>query len=243
MKYLAITATHGRHQCLERAVGLFLNNSYEDKTLLIHNNSPVPQKLDRHYSNIILVNYSERAFNQPYKSLGDIYNHTLILMEQMGLHPDVVSHWDDDDMYLTNHIEEGVKGYTRALEEGKLAYKPKYSFYRHHGGIVLMNNTLEPSIFVSYDHLYGYGYSDETTAQHLKWVNPLVYEKKILVDEHGPATLIYNWGPDVPTFKTSGDPNNPHNFSNYRNFSVDNGDRVITPLSPEELQPYYNVSD
>ncbi len=240
-KYLGICSTHGRHDCLERAVGMFLNNTYENKYLLIFNNSKTEQKLDKYYENIFLINQSENMDGKPYTSLGDIYNCALNAIRAVNISPDVISHWDDDDMYLPSHIEEGIKGWEEAKKEGKEAYKPRKSYFRHHGGISPMENTLEPSIFVSFDWVNKYGYSDTTTAQHLQWVDPLVYGDKILVKDDGVSTLIYNWGPDVPTFKTSGDPNNPKNFSNYRAFSSSEGDEIITPLSPSELEKYYNI--
>lgn len=242
-KYLGICATHGRHECLERAVGMFLNNNYENKYLIIFNNSPTPQRMDKEYDSIFLINQSLNSLGDAFTSLGDIYNSILYKIEELNIYPDVISHWDDDDMYTSSHISEGVKGWQEALLEGKEAYKPAFSYFRHGGGIAPMQNTLEPSIFVSYSHIKKYRYSDETTAQHLQWVNPLVYEGKILVKPEGEKTLIYNWGPDVPTFKTSGDPYNPHNFDNYRNFSKSEGDGVITPYTKEEIASFFNFLD
>lgn len=239
-KYLGICATHGRHECLERAVGMFLNNDYENKHLLIFNNSTTKQKLNKEYENIILINQSVNTWGDKFTSLGDIYNTILNTISELGIQPDVVSMWDDDDMYLPNHISEGVKGWSEAHSLGKEAYKPKQSYYRHAGGVESMENTLEPSIFVSYEHMNKYGFSDETTAQHLAWVNPLVYEGKILVKSDGIKTLIYNWGPDVPTFKTSGDPHNPNNFNNFRSFSQSEGNGTIHPYTKQQLERYFN---
>ena len=123
------------------------------------------------------------------------------------------------------------------------AYKPAQSYYRHPGGIQLMSNTLEPSIFTSAKHIKEKGYSTTTTDQHLQWVNPLVYEAKISVEEDGKPTLIYNWGDtDIPTFKTSGNAGHPNNFKNYRDFSRDHGDQVLIPWSKENVQKYYNLT-
>lgn len=239
-KYLAICCTHGRHECLERCVGMFLNNTYENKYLLIFNNSEYKQELDKEYDNIFLVNQSRNLWGDKFTSLGDIYNTALSVVDQLKINPEVVSHMDDDDMYTPQHIEEGVRGWLEAKSLGREAYKPRQSYYRHAGGVEPMENTLEPSIFLTYAHLQKYGYSDETTAQHLQWLNPLVYESGILVKEDGVKTLIYNWGPDVPTFKTSGDPHNPHNFNNYRSFSKSEGDGIITPYTKAQLKDYFN---
>jgi hypothetical protein len=69
-----------------------------------------------------------------------------------------------------------------------------------------------------------------------------VYGGRIYVDDNGISTLIYNWGDtDVPTFKTSGNAGDPRNFDNYRTFSKDHGDKVLTPWTRKQLEPYYNL--
>lgn len=258
MKVTAICATAGRHTLLERSVGLFLQQVQEEIgegdyrvmprfELLIYNNSPIELELDpkisgemKGYTGIRLINnHLSQATGEPYQTLGAIYRDAF--WEVSG-ETDVIIHWDDDDLFLPNHLMEGLKGLERARSHGKIAYKPAKSYYRHPGGVELMANTLEPSIFVPEEHILKHGYSDTTSDQHLQWVNPLVYESRIFVDDNGPATLIYNWGDvHIPTFKTSGDPNNPSNFDNYRNHSKDHGDRVITPWTREQLQPYYDL--
>lgn len=189
---------------------------------------------------VILVNQCiDTKTRERYKTLGAIYNDALKYVPE---DTDVIVHWDDDDIFLPNHISEGVKGLEKAIEAGKKAYKPAKSWYRHPNGIELMSNTLEPSIFVLADHLKKYKYGLSTTDQHLTWVDPLVYSNEILVDEGGVPTLIYNWGDvGIPTFKTSGNATHPQNFQNYRNFSQDHGDRILTPWSSDRVEEYYNL--
>lgn len=247
MKVCAIMATCGRHKLAERSLRFFLDQDYTDKhVLLIYNNSNVEQttfvaknEVDP-YKDIILINnnISSRT-GQPYQNLGDIYTDALTHVPE---DTDVIIHWDDDDIFLPNHISEGVEGLICAQLIQKKAYKPAKSYYRHPGGIQLMSNTLEPSIFTEADHIRKYGYSTTTTDQHLQWVNPLVYGNMILVDDNGKSTLIYNWGDtDIPTFKTSGNAGHPNNFKNYRDFSRDHGDQVLIPWSKENVQKYYDL--
>lgn len=242
MNVFCIMCTCGRHTLAERALGMFLQQDYQgEHNLLIYNNSPEDitcnpgeWPMNKH---IFLENNSiDKETGERYSNLGAIYRDAFAYVPEDA---DVIVHFDDDDLYLRNHISEGVKG----LERGqKTAYKPAKSYYRHPGGIQLMSNTLEPSIFVKASHIRQHGYSLTTTDQHLQWVNPLVYGGNIFVDENGPASLIYNWGDtDIPTFKTSGDAGSPQNFDNYRRFSQDHGDRVLTPWTLEQLQPYYNL--
>ena len=91
------------------------------------------------------------------------------------------------------------------------------------------------------EHVKKHGFSLETTAQHLKWVNPLVYENQIFVDSNGKPTYICDWSQEIPTFKTSGNPSNPENFNNYADWSKDIGDGIITPCSDSWAKHYYKI--
>lgn len=273
MTVTAIMATCGRHHLAERSLRFFLDQLHDpDKEtkdifyLLIYNNSDVELEInpsllegDYGYKGVKLVDqHISTRTGESYNNLGDIYNDAL---KHIPDDTDIVVHWDDDDIFLPNHLYEGVRGMRKAkslefnvllhnqttkeekmVEVNYKAYKPSKSYYRHPRGIELMSNTLEPSIFVDFSHLLEYGYSHSTTDQHLQWVNPLVYGKNIFVDDNGKPTLIYNWGDtDIPTFKTSGNAGHPNNFSNYRNFSKDHGDRILTPWPKAEVQKYYDL--
>lgn len=248
MHVLCVCATCGRHSLLERSLRLFLEQDYlGEHTLLIYNNSEVPQKLaplelpdNKH---VILINNNiDSITGAQYTSLGAIYNDVIknVNPEQY----EYMTHWDDDDLFLPSHIREGEKGlsWSHFRSDGiYVAYKPKYSFYRAKEGIVLTENTLEPSIFVETQEVKRYGYSLTTTEQHLQWVEPIKEAHSLFVDPVGIPTLIYNWGDtELFTFKTSGDFHNPKNFNNYRTHSVDHGDQVITPWEKEQVQPYFN---
>lgn len=234
MKVCVITATKGRHSCLERSVKCFLDQTYTNSVQLIYNNHCDFQRLNNNLPKdrfVLVNNCLSKKTNKPYTTLGEIYNDAITYVPEDC---DVISFWDDDDLFLPLHIEEGVRGLERG---GKLAYKPKKSYYSHSGVISLMENTMEPSIFVKKEHILKHGFSEETSAQHLKWVDALIRENQIYVDENGMPTLIYMWGDYIPVFKTSGDPNNPNNFKNYENFSKDIGDGIITPVQSSPIPP------
>lgn len=247
MKTIAICATCGRHRCVERTLAFFLDQDYSgDHMLLIYNNSDIEQSLPdltlpKNKKVLLVNNHINLRTSEPYTNLGDIYTDTLSFIPDEY---DVLTFMDDDDIFLPNHITQGVIGLYRAYTnsfDGKkyIAYKPAKSYYRDIRGISLMSNTLEPSIFVETKHVREYGFSPLTTEQHLRWVNPLVTKQQIFVDEEGTPTLIYNWGDTFHTFKTSGDFHNPNNFSNYRSASKDHGDRIITP--DPEASKYYEL--
>lgn len=236
MKVCVITATAGRHQCIERSIRFFLDQDYEDGYQLIFNNSPYTQRLNKNVpaDKVVLVNqWWNSETNQAYKNLGEIYRDAI---KHILPGTDVISMFDDDDIFLPNHISEGVKGLQRC---GKTAYKPEYSYYKDRGRFVKLINTFEPSIFVKAEHILKYGFSDMTTAQHLQWVDPLIQQNEICSDPDGPSTLVYDWSQEIGTFKTSGNAQNPENFNNYRKASVDHGDGIITPWSKQSVEKYY----
>ena len=236
MKVCLLTATKNRHQQLERVVRFVLNQTSGDWVHLIYNNSCKPLKLDRELENgkfILVNNCISSSSGGTYKTLGEIYNDAI---KHVPEDCDVINFMDDDDIFFPDHVEEGLKGLERG---GKTAYKPQKSWYRYLTELSLAENTLEPSIFVKIDHIKKFGFSNETTAQHLQWVNPLVYGNDIFVDPKGKPTYLCDWSQEISTFKTSGDPNNPHNFSNYEAWSRDEGDGIITPCSESWAEHYY----
>lgn len=237
MKVCFLTCTSGRHTLLERVVRCFIEQDYENKVMLIFNNSEVEQQLDESLQdkNIILVNqHIDSQTGQPYANLGAIYNDAL---RHVPDDVDIVNCADDDDCYLPNHLSEGVKGFTMVAAKGQLAYKPKFSYYRHPNGIQKMCNVFEPSIFVCVKHIKKHGCHNNTENQHHKWLDAV--GSNMTMDENGKSTLIYDWRNPVPCFKTSGNPSSPTNFSNYRNFSKDHGDGIISPCDKKIVDSIY----
>lgn len=239
LKVCLITATKNRHKQLERVVRFALDQTYDNYVHLIYNNSSSSQRLNTNLPKdkfILINNHISLKDKRPYLNLGEIYNDVI---KFIPTDVDLVSFMDDDDIYLTNHIEEGVKGY---LKGGKKAYKPQKSYFKQSGGrLDLVENTLEPSIFVEAKHIIDYGFGDESVAHHHKWLTPLVRDGQIFVDPDGEPTYVCDWSQEIGTFKTSGDPYNPQNFNNYARTSKDIGDGIITPCSPSWGEHYRRI--
>ena len=239
MKVCLITATKNRHKQLERLVRFVLEQTYENYVHLIYNNAPQQQRLNTNLPAnkfILINNHTHLKERRAYRTLGEIYNDAIRFIPE---DVDIVNFMDDDDIFLPNHVEEGVKGY---IKGGKKAYKPQRSYYKQTGNrLTLVENTLEPSIFVDAKHIKEHGFGDESVAQHHKWLNPLVYDKQIFVDPEGVPTYICDWSQEIPTFKTSGNPHNPENFNNYASYSQDIGDGIITPVSKSWAEHYYRL--
>lgn len=234
-----ITATKDRHRQLERVVRFFLNQTYDGKLVqLIYNNSLSSLRLDPILppNKFLLVNNHVSLKGGNYTNLGDIYNDILTFLPAEA---EVVTFMDDDDIYLPHHVDEGVNGLQRG---GLTAYKPLQSIFRTRKKSQLAENVLEPSIFVKAEHIRKYGFSPETTAQHLQWVRPLWEQKQIFADPKGKPTYICDWSQDISTYKTSGNPRHPENFNHYTLHSTDKGDGIITPASQTWAKRYYRYA-
>lgn len=232
LKVCAITATNGRHTCLERSVAMFLSQDYTNSIQLIYNNSCSYQRLNSNLTQdrfVLINNCLDYQTGKYYTTLGAIYRDAITHVPE---DVDIVCFFDDDDLFHPDHLSEGIKGLEKG---GKTAYKPQFSYFKSGKVTSLMENVLEPSIFVKKEHILKYGFKDSTVDQHMGWLQPLIDSGDIYLDPHGKSTLVYTWGDTIPVYKTSGDPHNPHNFSNYKNFSKDEGDGIITPLSKQKI--------
>lgn len=240
LKVAIITPTKNRHHCIERLVRFVMDQTYENYIHIIFNNSLREQRLNSNLSNkfLLINNPFSLQTKAPYLTLGDIYND---INQFIPEDVDLVTFMDDDDVFFPDHLEEGVKGY---LKGGKKAYKPKRSYYKHGKKVDLVENVLEPSIFVEASHVKEYGFGVETSAQHHKWLQPLIDKGEIFVDPEGKPTYICDWSQEIKTFKTSGDPNNPNNFKNYDSWSSQNNamdDGIITPVSKSWAEHYCKI--
>src|SRR5688572_28352130 len=113
MKVCLITATKNRHKQLERVVRFALNQTSQDWVHLIFNNAPEALRLNANLptDKFILINKSlSTKTNKPFATLGDIYNDILPFIPEDC---DVVNFMDDDDVFLPNHVEEGLNGLQR----------------------------------------------------------------------------------------------------------------------------------
>lgn len=235
MKTLALCCTHGRHSCLERVVRCFLDQDYYGKHVLFIFNSGPELKLA---SLDLPSNKNIFIYNSliDYPSVGAKFNHGLKVSLKLT-EASIVTHFDDDDIFLPNHISEGVRGLKIASEKDMLAYKPKRSFYRTKEGINLVENNLEPSIFVDSTYLLEKGYNNTSITFHQHWLDPLIEENKIDIAQDGQPTLIYNWAGEVYKMSGSGD-DGEENFKAHKTHSIDFGDSIVTPA--ESNKKYYD---
>lgn len=249
---LWLTCTHGRYKCLQRNLKCYLDQDYLGSSVMFICNSGSPLKLDEHielpmYKNIHVDNCGLLNF----QSVGEKYNHAIKMA--MKLYPDitVVTSADDDDIFLPGHLSAGVSGMYDAALQNKFAYKPQRSYFRHRNEtgdlqIALVENTLEPSIFVRESWLAQYGYQQVSIKYHQQWLDPLIDQGKILVDPKGKPTLVYNWGDNGGVdswniYKMSGaGADTQRNFNAHKASSLDMGSGILVPN--EDNAQYYDLS-
>lgn len=240
---IALCCTHGRYKCLQRSVRCFLDQDYKDCAAMVIYNSgdslelsfELMEELYCSKKKIIIFNVKSDSYN----SVGEKYTHALKAALDLFPNASIIYSHDDDDIYLPNHITEGVKGMQKALLQGKYAYKPKYSYYRSDKGIIRNENTYEPSIFVETRYLQQEGYAPVSIRYHQQWLDPLVVRNAILVDPDGISTFIYNWGDPWRTYKMSGTgDDSPMNMYAHKRNSIDMGNGILIPNQDNSY--YYN---
>src|SRR6188472_2538309 len=127
LKVCLLTCTKNRNKHIKRLVRFVLDQTYTDFVHLIYNNSPIELRLNANLPKdkfILVNNHLSLITKKPYTTLGEIYNDAIKFIPEDA---HLVTFTDDDDIYLENHVEEGVKGYLRG---GVKAYKPRRSYYK-----------------------------------------------------------------------------------------------------------------
>lgn len=245
MNICLITCFHGRHYHTERVLRCFLNQDYEGGiTLLLYNNCKIPQQLDdiklpknRHI--ILINNHIDLQTKQEYTNVGDIFRDAITFVPKEC---DVISFFDSDDIFLLNHVSEGVKGIKEAYKNRQLAYKPYFSYYLYGDNQVeKSHNNMEPSVFCNKNFIEKEGFFPLQASYHQKWLNKLHQENLIHVPKDGVSTFLYCWEKGHGNHKISGAGDGEDNFKAHREKEIESGDGVLTPAKQEIIQKYYNL--
>lgn len=236
---VAICGTKGRYTHLRKLIRCFLEQNYKGlHTLLIYNNGKNVYELSAldlppNKKIILINNYIYKATGESYTNVGQVF--TDALSELSVLSPDICTHMDDDDLFLPNHLTEGVIG---ILKGGKKGYKPEYSYFIDTNKMELQKNIMEPSVFICFDFLKNTGYDMDSAKYNWKWYYGLENSNNLFIDPEGVPTHIYDWSNRIPVWKISGDPNNIDNYNNHNLYSKDIRDEPLTPITIEELLAY-----
>jgi hypothetical protein len=147
---------------------------------------------------------------------------------------DIVTHFDDDDIFLPYFNRLGAEGFKKAKAEGYEAYKTYFSYFRDGAGMHIESNNFEPSIFVDYNWVKEHGYDSTNVTFHDAWYQPLVEEKKLFVDRVQRPLFIYDWHPELKVYKMSGGADTPENYRMSTQLAQDFIEGELSPLPSNE---------
>ena len=250
-KISAVMCTYKRFSCVERALNCFFMQSYNNKELIIYNtdvDSPyltdnnftvsmegyenIPMSLHLNYGVTIINSNIDLITKEPYTNVGAIRRDALKFATG-----DYVVTWDDDDIFLPHFMQQAVD---RMYDTGLPSFKPEKSFFYIGGNLKLVSNTLEASVVADINKVREYGYLLETGKEGLGWYTKMRDNRELVEhDNYYIPSYCFNWNDGAAMLaphKQSGDIDNPNNFENHKNASIDavNG-RRLTVYSIDEI--------
>jgi hypothetical protein len=234
-----VMTTYGRFEVVERSIACWLLQSYENKELIIFNTAPVPLVLgeDLLHRDIFVFNQQiDTQTSQYYDNVGAVRRDAANLA-----HGQYYICWDDDDLFLPWHIEQGVEYLLKHPE--KKAYMPMYSYFTQDGGktFSLERNSMEASCIVDINEIRKAGFANSNGAEHLTWRQGLRDTGEL--DEYNDVSpmesYMYIWGENIAPRKQSGHINDPNNFENHKLANTDFGDRPLGFYVHENLSDWF----
>lgn len=240
MKISSILCTYGRFHCVQRSIGMWLNQDFlGEKELIIFNTSEHPfvigDKLQG-MANVHSIHAPRKTDGTNYGSLGEVRNEALKYATG-----DLYSCWDDDDLFLPFHLSQS---YERYMQANCLAWKPKHSLFSNDGGktFKLAGNAMEASILADMAFVRKHKFStNQSGAEHVQggWLDKLK-KNEFVIEEIRPS-YAYVWGDGL--HKTSGSIDNPNNFENHKTASEDFGiGKALIPATEAELKERFKAA-
>jgi len=239
----AVMCTYGRFTCVERAMNCFLAQTYPNKRLIIYNTDTNSRyEIQDWFSEkriLVWNNNTDYLTKENYTNVGAIRRDALDLVSD-GLGGYVVT-WDDDDVFLPWFMEQAID---RIRETNLPSFKPEMSFFYSGDNLRLVMNTLEASVVAKYEKVREYGYLLETGKEGLGWYTKMRDKREL--NEHDKYYLpsyCFNWNDGYEMnapHKQSGDIDNPDNFNNHKEASIDavNG-RSLSIYTEEKMRETY----
>ena len=239
----AVMCTYGRFTCVERAMNCFLAQTYPNKRLIIYNTDTNSRyEIQDWFSEkriLVWNNNMDYLTKENYTNVGAIRRDALDLVSD-GLGGYVVT-WDDDDVFLPWFMEQAID---RIRETNLPSFKPEMSFFYIGDNLRLVRNTLEASVVAKYEKVREYGYLLETGKEGLGWYTKMRDKREL--NEHDKYYLpsyCFNWNDGYEMnapHKQSGDIDNPDNFNNHKEASIDavNG-RSLSIYTEEKMRETY----
>lgn len=246
LKHVALLYTYNRPELLGRSIRCWLEQEYENKQLCIFNNGNIDitlgGDLSSNYSNngirIVNSNISIKT-KLSYTNLGEIYNDGLVHFEKELKESNVVTMWQDDDMYLPHFIIDGCNSYDDTFHH--IVKTKDFIFYDKGNNISKIDeNNVEGSWLVDIEYLLDIKFAEpsmhpESSLYNERFVKVHRYDTFL-----NSPSYIYEWNNGV--YHSSGGINNPNNFNIYRQQN-NKEEKVIEVWSKEKLMNYYKENN
>lgn len=188
--------TYNRPHLLNELVYCFLNQTYNNKELIILNDDPyVEYYLDE--PNIKIINYKKR-----FNSLGEKRNESL-----KYINGDYVFFLDDDDIYYSNHLESLIS----KLKQNELydySKNKKYNFSINNKNLELVSgNTCFASMCFKNQFVSKRNFNlNKNNGEDLEFIEGA---KELLIENEKPS-FNYRWGMNIKHISGYGD--NPESW-------------------------------
>ena len=235
--------TYRRFTCVQRSIGMFLNQDYEGETELVIMNTddehPIKMgpELGRNRRVKVINNNIDHVTGNKYDNIGSIRRDAL--KYATGTH---YICWDDDDIFLPWNIRQCVDGLNRNSD--MWAWKPEYSlFWDANKKIHIAGNVMEASIIASIDRIKEFGFAPHKGGgEHLSWLEKFQKLKKIIVDKNSIPAYCFNWSDEgiVRGHKQSGTIDNPDNFNHHKANTKDYANKPLESVTLPELTAIYS---
>ena len=208
--------THGRFALLREALGCFAAQHYPAKRLMIVNDAPEPIEAD--IPGVEIINMPNVFLNLGAK------RQFLLGLAQTPL----VAHWDDDDLYLPNHLERS----TRALLGRDVGCVKSRGAWYINGNVIrgLRHNAFEGSMVFQRDEAMELGgYTMKHSGQALALMNKFRMAKRFygIPDTEGQVSYVYRWGTGASHISSLG--NKAGSLMRFRRGNTDFGGGQLTP--------------
>jgi len=177
MKISCLMGTYGRHAMASEALSCFLDQTYDNKELIIINQHPVPLVFDHPQVKIYNVEASELP--------------TLQAIRRKGLElatGDYIHFWDDDDLMLPNHLSTYVEKFN-----GNVVWKPfEVLMSTHNTDYAVVAGNMEATHLIDREFALSVPINKHDCDDHSLFAE-LKGHLKVEILPHSDLTYVYRW--------------------------------------------------
>lgn len=243
LRHVALLYTYNRPELLGRSIRCWLEQEYTNKQLCIFNNGNTDITIGGDLSSditnqgIVIVNKNTDVWSgEPFNNLGTIYMNGLHWFADELQNGDLVTMWQDDDMYLPHFLNScnDLADYFDLPD----VFKAKEFIFHDKGSRICKRdeNNVEGSWIIDIDFLLETGFAEPSMHPETKLHAKLKSDFNYIKDPNLKPSYIYEWNNGV--YHSSGGINNPNNFKIYREQN-NKEQKVIEVWSKQQLVDYY----